>query len=763
MATRLLRFAPLFCLLVLLGHGPLAAQTPMAASFRYWDAPPDSLRKVLAGQHSDTARLRTLLHLVDLTFEDGTNGAEVQELAALTARLKRPERTAYAHVLAGVRLAAAQPAAALDTLKVALAAFDSLGRSVPQLVVNLRQYYNRLNQPEARRAFYEARLAYYLKRGDLHSAAACYHGLGGYYVSRGDYNQAVSNYLRSADGFRRFSTGWYFNELQVVGANYALWGNFSKSLQYLRLALRVPHRNQSTSFIYRSIAAISLHDKNYPAAWRYADSALVAQKSNPIEVLSDRAYGLLLKSTILLAQHRTDEAGPLLEQAQQIADSLQMPLNSPQGAFELDATWARYYAALGQPARAAQRWKAALRQSLISQSRPLRLAYLRELARCYRQQGQAGPAADFALAAVALADTLETNQGNFHVAQYEAEQADRAQTARIAGLRQTQLRDEARARQQRLVSWVLLGGVAGLLGLAAVLYFAFRRSERLGQLVSRQKQDLQIQRDQLNNSLTELRTTQAQLIQREKMASLGELTAGIAHEIQNPLNFVNNFADVSAELVAELQEAQAVGDTVEVEALAGDVAQNLTKICHHGRRAAAIVRGMLDHSRTSAGERAPADLNRLADEYLRLAYQGLRAADKSFNATLETDLAPALPRVPVVATDLGRVLLNLFGNAFYAVRQRQQAGEAGYAPTVRVRTRQVGSQLEIRVQDNGTGMPADVLAKIFQPFFTTKPTGQGTGLGLSLSYDIVTQGHGGTLTAESQPGQGSEFVISLPL
>ena len=269
---------------------------------------------------------------------------------------------------------------------------------------------------------------------------------------------------------------------------------------------------------------------------------------------------------------------------------------------------------------------------------------------------------------------------------------------------------------------------------------------------------------ELQRSLTDLRATQAQLIQKEKMASLGELTAGIAHEIQNPLNFVNNFSEVSTELLEELEEEQAKPDRdVGLEAeLLGDLKQNLGKITEHGRRAAGIVRGMLEHSRTSTGERAPTDVNQLADEYLRLAYQGLRAKDKSFNAALETNFAPLLPEVAAVAGDLGRVLLNLFGNAFYAVQKRQQTGETGYKPAVSLSTKQLGSQVEIRVADNGTGMPAEVQGKIFQPFFTTKPTGEGTGLGLSLSYDIITQGHGGTLTVESQPGQGTAFTICLP-
>jgi signal transduction histidine kinase len=269
---------------------------------------------------------------------------------------------------------------------------------------------------------------------------------------------------------------------------------------------------------------------------------------------------------------------------------------------------------------------------------------------------------------------------------------------------------------------------------------------------------------ELQRSLTDLRATQAQLIQKEKMASLGELTAGIAHEIQNPLNFVNNFSEVSTELLEELEEEQAkTSRDAELEAeLVSDLRQNLSKISHHGRRAAAIVRGMLEHSRTSTGERAPTDLNQLCDEYLRLAYQGLRAKDKTFNAKLETAFAPSLPLVEAVGADVGRVLLNLFGNAFYAVRQRQQSGKTGYQPTVAVSTKRVGNQVEIRVSDNGTGIPDDAKAKIFQPFFTTKPTGEGTGLGLSLSYDIITKAHGGTLAVTSQPGQGTEFLISLP-
>ncbi|WP_421827649.1 sensor histidine kinase [Larkinella sp.] len=287
----------------------------------------------------------------------------------------------------------------------------------------------------------------------------------------------------------------------------------------------------------------------------------------------------------------------------------------------------------------------------------------------------------------------------------------------------------------------------------------------LEQLVAERTAELTRQKEELEQTLTELKATQDQLIQREKMASLGELTAGIAHEIQNPLNFVNNFSEVSVELIEELKEERRREDRdIELEEeLLTDLTQNLQKITHHGKRADSIVKGMLQHSRTSTPQREPTDLNNLADEYLRLAYHGLRASDKSFNATLIMDFDEHLGKVSVVPQDMGRVLLNLFTNAFYATEQKRKTGLAGYQPTVQVSTKRLSDeQIEIRVRDNGCGIPKTVLTKIYQPFFTTKPTGQGTGLGLSLSYDIVTKGHGGELTVETEEGEFTEFIIQLP-
>jgi len=280
--------------------------------------------------------------------------------------------------------------------------------------------------------------------------------------------------------------------------------------------------------------------------------------------------------------------------------------------------------------------------------------------------------------------------------------------------------------------------------------------------VAERTAELTKQKEELELALNELKTTQTQLIQSEKMASLGELTAGIAHEIQNPLNFVNNFSEVNTELIDEMMEEVDKGNAAEIKLIAGDIKQNLEKINHHGKRADAIVKGMLQHSRASSGKKEPTDINALADEYLRLSYHGMRAKDKNFNAEIKTDFDESIGKINVVAQDIGRVLLNLFNNAFYAMNEKGKLSANSYQPTAKVITRKLNDKIEIRVEDNGIGIPQKVVDKIFQPFFTTKPTGQGTGLGLSLSYDIIKT-HGGEIKVETKEGEFSAFIIKLPI
>jgi signal transduction histidine kinase len=293
---------------------------------------------------------------------------------------------------------------------------------------------------------------------------------------------------------------------------------------------------------------------------------------------------------------------------------------------------------------------------------------------------------------------------------------------------------------------------------------------------TKQKEEIEVQKKNAEEALVELKAAQAQLIQNEKMASLGELTAGIAHEIQNPLNFVNNFSEVNKELVDELQQELKAGKIDDAIAISNDIKDNEEKINHHGKRADAIVKGMLQHSRSSSGQKEPTDINALADEYLHLAYHGLRAKDprdsanKSFNSTLKTDYDERIGNINIIPQDIGRAILNLITNAFYATNEKQKLGLENYEPTVTVKTLKNpppagggrGAAILISVKDNGNGIPQKVLDKIFQPFFTTKPTGQGTGLGLSLSYDIV-KAHGGELKVETKEGEGAEFIIQLPV
>ncbi|MCK6692626.1 MAG: ATP-binding protein [Thermoanaerobaculia bacterium] len=329
-------------------------------------------------------------------------------------------------------------------------------------------------------------------------------------------------------------------------------------------------------------------------------------------------------------------------------------------------------------------------------------------------------------------------------------------------IKQSELEFAAAEKQyrSRFLLYSVLAGLFVILFIASILYYQNRQKQKANAI--------------LEKTLSNLQSTQTQLIQSEKLASLGELTAGIAHEIQNPLNFVNNFSELSVDLTKDLKDEISKPDVDKdyVDELLTDLTQNQEKINHHGKRAAAIVSGMLYHARASTGKKEPTDLNALADEYLRLAYHGLRAKNPNFNAKMVTDFDPTVGKVEVIPQDMGRVLLNLINNAFYAVQQRQRSAaqdlpglqnlEGLYAPTVTVSTQKTDNQIVIKVKDNGTGIPEEVKAKIFQPFFTTKPTGQGTGLGLSLAYDIVVKGHGGTLEVESTEDVGSEFIIQLP-
>jgi two-component system NtrC family sensor kinase len=333
---------------------------------------------------------------------------------------------------------------------------------------------------------------------------------------------------------------------------------------------------------------------------------------------------------------------------------------------------------------------------------------------------------------------------------YGAEPFRRVQMLMLAEQegKQKALQEQQRYRD-RLRYGVLLASIGILLLVGALLF----RNNRL-----KHKAKVKVE-----EAYAKLKDTQAQLVQREKMASLGELTAGIAHEIQNPLNFVNNFAEVNRELLQELHDEVGKGNKEAIRSLTDDIIENEKKISQHGKRADSIVKGMLLHSRAGSGIKEPTDINKLVDEYIRLAYHGLRAKDNSFNVTIQTNYDTSIGQVRVIPEDLRRVILNLSTNAFYSVTEKSRQAENGYNPTVWLTTRKFANKVEISVRDNGTGISSHVLEKIYQPFFTTKPAGHGTGLGLSITYDIITKGHGGDIKVDTRAGEGTEFIIQLPL
>jgi signal transduction histidine kinase len=316
--------------------------------------------------------------------------------------------------------------------------------------------------------------------------------------------------------------------------------------------------------------------------------------------------------------------------------------------------------------------------------------------------------------------------------------------------------------RNRSIQFGLIGLALLFLSATLIFYFNNRFKKEANKKLEEKNLELNAEKQKLETTLTELKSTQQQLIQSEKMASLGQLTAGIAHEIQNPLNFVNNFSEVNKEMLEEAEEEIDKGNYGEAKILLHDIKENSGKINHHGKRADSIVKGMLQHSQSGKGQKELTDINALADEYLRLSYHGIRAKDSSFNATIKTDFDNSIGKINVIPQDTGRVLLNLYNNAFYALNEKAKEVKTGFEAIVAVTTKKLNDMVEIKVADNGNGIPQNIIDKIFQPFFTTKPTGQGTGLGLSLSYDIV-KAHGGELKVESKEGKGTEFIIQIPI
>ncbi len=520
-------------------------------------------------------------------------------------------------------------------------------------------------------------------------------------------------------------------------------------LEAVRLAKETGLKNVEV-YAYSNLASLFSTLENWNETYKYALKAAEMGKATGDVSIEAASYS---KAALALAHlKRYDEAKELVDRGMADAEASGQPL-----------ILAQLHEAMGKTLLLQEKYEEAIpyyekTRDIFAQTDEYDEnigAIYQNLAKCYEETARFDEALTSFKKYAAINDSIRSREnvqkGTEQMMTYEFEKTQEAQRA-------DQKRKDAVAKARQ---WVLAIVLALSLMLVFVIYRALRSKKK-------SNAKLQAQKEEVQNALLKLKSTQSQLIQAEKMASLGELTAGIAHEIQNPLNFVNNFSEVSKDLVKEMNEEIDNGNYDYAKEIAADLVLSLDKINHHGKRADGIVKGMLQHSRASSDVKEPTNINTLADEYFRLAYHGLRAKDKSFNATLETNFDKTIGTVDIARQDIGRVVLNLITNAFYAVGakkillDRSLPSEAHpYQPTVIVSTKKLADGIEIRIHDNGNGIPDGVKDKIFQPFFTTKPTGEGTGLGLSLSYDIVKK-YGGELTMETKEGKGTTFIIFMP-
>jgi len=618
--------------------------------------------------------------------------------------------------------------------------------------------------------YFNEKLKQYKLKNDSTGLSICYYVLAGFYRTTGLLDQAIYHMKKSVSYMRPDTTfdnsippfidpvgrrNW-FNNIGVISFYYLQKEDYKEAEKYARITYNEDRRVGITTASNTSnvMAQIKLLSGQLDSVMYYLGSVLNFLNTNNNNVFDYLALALQIKGFYKIKNGELEEAEAALKQCWQLIEENNIPADARPGTMAPD-----YYLALIRIEQNRINEAITLLQKDIARVKSQRLYVLRDyklLAQLHEQTGNYKKANEVLGSFISLQDSIQSDQEKYGSLSFETEQEMNVKELSIAKL-------ESQNKISALSRNFSIGIAALLLLIVAGIYYRFR-SKKKANLV-------------LEKTLADLRSTQTQLIQSEKMASLGELTAGIAHEIQNPLNFVNNFSEVNKELLVEMKDELDKGNISDVKEIANDVIANEEKINHHGKRADAIVKGMLQHSRSSSGVKEPTDINALCDEYLRLSYHGLRAKDKSFNATMKTDFDNSIGNINIIPQDIGRVVLNLLTNAFYVVDEKKKASTSSagqpYEPTVSISTKKVADKVEIRVTDNGNGIPKKVLDKIFQPFFTTKPTGQGTGLGLSLSYDIITKGHGGELKVETNEGEGlsaeasaqagTTFIIQIPI
>ena len=709
----------------------------------------DSLAGVLKQAKSDEEKIRLLELLGMLRLYGAANlpgdtlaNVYLQSLIDLSGSIEINSIDAYKSTLEGLRFYEGKNFLnAQDAFKHAVALFDKTHRKIPTLLTAIRITHNEIHNQEDRYKYFSEKLNYYLRYGPFENVAPCYFALGGYYLFKADYNLAISNYLRAVELYKTFSIRNYYNGLAAIANTYSDWGNYEKALDYLNIALPLAKLAKDSMMIaicFRDLSGLYRTTKDFLKSLKFVDSALA------IDPKHDKAYTAQIyieKAAAYIGLNHLKEALPNLDQAKKITDSFNLQIFSRIGGLEIDYGYYQYYLALNASDKAIANLHLAYKKAVEVKSNRLQLKYLKDLSLFFGEHNQSALAYNYSKKFYDLTDELDRDNRAFKVAQYENEEKEIKKNDSLNLLKQNGAVQAAIIRKNDMMLW---GSLIALILISGSLIFVYR----------------QYRQNKL--TLLSLRKTQRQLIVAEKMASLGELTAGIAHEIQNPLNFVNNFSEVNAELLKEMKLDIDKGNFSEVKSMAETVIQNEEKIINHGKRADVIVKGMLQHSQLSSANKEPTDINRLADDYFRLAYHGMRARDKNFNVKMETRFDTQAGLVNIIPQDIGRVLLNLFNNAFFAVFEKKKLNETGYEPLVTLTTQKHDHRIQISIKDNGPGVPEKIRDKIFQPFFTTKPAGQGTGLGLSLSYDIV-KADGGEIKAETKEGEGSEFTVQLPI
>ena len=724
----------------------LAGSLPAYAQNDMFRAQMDSLAQVLKTQKTTTDSILILQKLVDASPIPLYEVAHYPDYMSKLLLLNKKENVI--NIIPYELLAKSvdywkdkKYTSALTTMQASVTEFDKQHKIIVPLLFNMRFLYNFLNDQDDRLSYYQQKLEYYQVNGPIENTGSCYHSIGGYYLFKGAYNQAIGSYLKGAEILKRYDPGMYPSILSVVGSTYVDWGNNERATYYLEKSLKLQRKyvQYALHITYLTLSEIAYRQHDYKRAFEMVNMAISVIREGPSQRLAS-AY--VFKAGVLLKINKVDSAFILLNNVKAMSDTIPIKTVSAAGFMEIDYYYYQYYLIKGNLPMAEKELLKAMADAISENGITLQLKYSRELGYFYKAHNNLVLSGKYFDQYFQLNDSYQKSLDQFKIAQYEGEEKDRQQTEHINQLKQEKaLQDYQLSRRNNL----LWGSFVVLLLISGLMIFIYRQ--------------LHINK----KTLASLRKTQRQLIQSEKMASLGELTAGIAHEIQNPLNFVNNFSEVNKEMIDELKAELKKGDVDEALAIANDIQQNEEKINHHGKRADFIVKGMLLHSRNSSGEKELTNINTMADEFLKLSYHGLRAKDKNFNAELVTNFDKDLPKVNVAHQDIGRVLLNLFNNAFYAVNQKKKTGRADYKPEVTVSTSIEKNNLVIKVKDNGNGIPDAIKDKIMQPFFTTKPTGEGTGLGLSLSYDIVVKGHGGSITVDTKEGEFTEFIITLPI